>query len=75
MNSETGPIRLVSRTSYISSTGAILEGRGRVLYRGLPREDFYRGSFKVCRRGGQVNNETGPIRLVSWTHISVQELN
>ncbi len=68
VNSETcSPIRHVSRTPYISSTGAILEGRWRVLYRGLPREDFYRGSFKVCSRWGQVNSETGPIRHVSWT--------
>ncbi len=54
--------------TYISSSGAnIAWGEGGVLYRGLPRGVFYRGSFKVFRRWGQVNSETGPIRHVSWT--------
>ncbi len=66
MNSETGPIRLVSWTPFISSSGANLEGGGE-FYRGLPRGDFYRGLLKAFRGWGQVNSETGPIRLVSRT--------
>ncbi len=84
MNSETGPIRLVSWTPYISSSGANLEGgrgefyRGKPrvggeFYRGLPRGDFYRGLFKAFRRGGHINSETGPIYIDMslGPHISV----
>ncbi len=38
-----------------------------MFYRGLPRGDFYRGSFKAFRGWEQVNSETGPIRHVSRT--------
>jgi hypothetical protein len=70
VNSETGPIRLVSWTPYISSSGASLEGGRGELYRGLGGT-LLQGLIQSMQTGGKVNSETGPLDMSLGPHISV----